>query len=593
MGDWTLILARDERVSFTPQSVARALAGLDQANLDERERAIMLFTLGAAGAVDERPLLQSWASEGSFSERSAAILALGELGPSASGFLKPLALGGTYGGPQPEVLRLRECALLALLRTGREEARDTISDLVEGAADSNEPLATTATELLVFSINPAGSAEQRAVRRLLELRWDAARRFGLIDGQSWSSRLLEALAEDEEFLDALILEGAAGLGRAGVRDHLLQSLLEGRGAARLRAAVRAMPLELNRLVELDLWSPADAGEWEVLVSEIGLRGLDPLCGPLLERASLVEGVAPMAAGLLVRSGLEPALIIITDSLTSPRAAERREACLALALAGAAGQAHLLRPLMDDSSVGVRGAAIAAGVRLGDREAPLFLRAALQDGQRREVEACLLPMARPGGAMLAVPLLEDWRAESAGEPGAVADGLLHAVLLSAGRSSAREDLRESLRGGVPPGRVGTTMLRVLAHQPTHEDLALMEHLFPLEGRFEDNRILALTLLEAGSGSVLPLVRQALWRTPWNRSVLAGALLAEVAGERALLEEAQSPPIYAGARDARRVGFAVGAWGGVEDVHRLERLLRRGSGDPTLQGAFLGAMAARTQ
>jgi hypothetical protein len=137
-----------------------------------------------------------------------------------------------------------------------------------------------------------------------------------------------------------------------------------------------------------------------------------------------------------------------------------------------------------------------------------------------------------------------------------------------------------------------MLSALARRPTHEDLLLMEEIFPLEGRFAENRILALALLDAGSGSVLPLLRRALWEVPWDRSVLAAALLADVAGERALLEEAQSPPAHAGARDARRVGFAVGAWGGVEDVRRLERLLRRGSSDPTLQGAFLGALASRT-
>ncbi|HJO27253.1 MAG TPA: hypothetical protein QF730_08430 [Planctomycetota bacterium] len=593
-GDWELIQDRDERVSFTPQSASRALAALDQPDLEAPERAVILLTLGAAGALSERPLLQSWAMEGAFAERSAALLALGELGPSASGFLMPLALGDglATGGMASggEQLCLRECAILALLRTGWEEARNRLASL-EAAQDTGQAprgLEQTVAELLVFAVNPAGSNDQRAVRRLLELRWDAARSYGLIDGQSWSSRLLQNLGDDGEFLDALVLEGAAALGRAGVRDHLLQSLTEGRGAARLRAAVRAMPLELDQLVELGLWLPADDGEWSVLVEEIGLRGLDSLCGPLLERATLVEEAAPAAAGLLVRAGFEPALRIVTSGLKSNLARTRLQACLALAQAGATQESHLLRPLMEDRNPGVRVAAIAAGVRLGDREGPLFLHALLNGDEAQERKRCLMLLARPGAAMLVVPMLEEYAATLSGEE----RGLLSAVLLFAGRSGARETLRESLRGGVPVGQAGEVMLSALARRPTHEDLLLMEEIFPLEGRFAENRILALALLDAGSGSVLPLLRRALWEVPWDRSVLAAALLADVAGERALLEEAQSPPAHAGARDARRVGFAVGAWGGVEDVRRLERLLRRGSSDPTLQGAFLGALASRT-
>jgi HEAT repeat protein len=584
-GDWTLVLTRDDRVSFTTQSAARALEALERGDLTARERAVILLTLGAGGAVDERPRLQSWAMEGLLEERCAAILALGELGPSASGILLPIAMDTWSAGRTDESRRIAECALLALLRTGRVEVRNAVASVAEG---DDAIMAETAAELLVFSVNPVGSTDQRAVRRLLELRWDAARRFGLVDGQSWSSRVLEGLAGDESFLDAIVLEGAASLSRAGIRDHILQSLLEGSGPARLRAAVRAMPLELGRMVELGLWAPADDGEWATLVEEIGQRGLDPLVTPILERATLVERVAPAAASLLARSGHDMALLLLIAGLDSPSAATRQEACLGLARAGAVDDVARLRPLMEDPNAGVRCAAIVGGVRLGDREAPLFLRALLFEGTQRDRERCLILLTQPGAGMLVVPLLEEY-AEGAE---AVERGLVAAALLSSGRSAARHTLREILRRGIPAGRAGTTMLRALARNAGHDDLEIMARHFPLEGRWEENRIMALALLKDGSPTVLPILRAALWTTPLSRSVLAGALLSHVAGHRALLEEAQSPPIHSGAVDARRVGFAVGTWGGVEEVRRLERLLRRGSGDPTLQGAFLGALASRT-
>ena len=88
--------------------------------------AVASATLGAGGAVDERPRLQSWAMEGLLEERCAAILALGELGPSASGILLPIAMDTWSAGRTDESRRIAECALLALLRSG---FRLSMSDL--------------------------------------------------------------------------------------------------------------------------------------------------------------------------------------------------------------------------------------------------------------------------------------------------------------------------------------------------------------------------------------------------------------------------------------------------------------------------------
>jgi hypothetical protein len=45
--------------------------------------------------------------------------------------------------------------------------------------------------------------------------------------------------------------------------------------------------------------------------------------------------------------------------------------------------------------------------------------------------------------------------------------------------------------------------------------------------------------------------------------------------------------------RRLGFAIGTWGGIDAVERVSRLRRSNPGDPAVQGAVLGALAARTR
>ena len=81
-----------------------------------------------------------------------------------------------------------------------------------------------------------------------------------------------------------------------------------------------------------------------------------------------------------------------------------------------------------------------------------------------------------------------------------------------------------------------------------------------------------------------------RSPWNRSLLAGALYADVAGLEAMRLELSTPPRTATESDLRRAGFALGEWGGLLQVEALAAKL--GGGDPRLQGALLGALSART-
>jgi hypothetical protein len=62
---------------------------------------------------------------------------------------------------------------------------------------------------------------------------------------------------------------------------------------------------------------------------------------------------------------------------------------------------------------------------------------------------------------------------------------------------------------------------------------------------------------------------------------------------LVDELSRPPRQATSADLRRVGFAVGVWGGLAEVDHLAKQLRFNSGHPALQGALLGALTQRTR
>jgi hypothetical protein len=120
---------------------------------------------------------------------------------------------------------------------------------------------------------------------------------------------------------------------------------------------------------------------------------------------------------------------------------------------------------------------------------------------------------------------------------------------------------------------------------------MRALFPVEDSRSLNVELALALVQTRDPGAVGLLRQGIWRGPWNRSVLSAGLLVRHGGVQALHDELASPPAGATDVDLRRVGFALGEWGGLGEVDVLAR--RRRASDPALQGAFLGALATRTQ
>jgi hypothetical protein len=165
-----------------------------------------------------------------------------------------------------------------------------------------------------------------------------------------------------------------------------------------------------------------------------------------------------------------------------------------------------------------------------------------------------------------------------------------ALTSTGRPEAREAVRSFLRAEVPRGAEGARALRALAVDPSIEDIELLRSLFPVEGDAEVNAALAAILIERHDTNMLKVLTAAMWREPKNRSCLAAALIIEVGGVEALRRELQNAPAEATRRDRRRAGFALGEFAGMQQVEELA--LRLSSIDPILQGALLGALAART-
>jgi hypothetical protein len=140
--------------------------------------------------------------------------------------------------------------------------------------------------------------------------------------------------------------------------------------------------------------------------------------------------------------------------------------------------------------------------------------------------------------------------------------------------------------------GLLVVRALGHYPTGEDLEFLARQFPLEGHSAANVEIAVSLARGGHYAVRPLFQAAIWRGPWNRSVLAAGVVHARTGLRLLGMWIERPPGKATSEDIRRVGFAVGQWGGLAGLDTLLRQLGNRTDHPALQGALLGALLAQT-
>jgi hypothetical protein len=598
---WRELLRRESEISFRATLTANsALADLDRPGLSPERRTAALMALGCAGAVGERARLESWAVEGDVTTRVAAVLALGELGlPDPH-----LVIDVVHNALEPEIA---EAALVALLRSGSRAGHDLVNEI---AANTEHAYAGAASQLLVFYLDPTalsreklGGERTRAARTLLELRFDAARRHGLVRDQAWSVLVLQDLCKDEAFLDRVMYQAGAEVRQFGVRDHFLEILLDGPPAGvsgtyeGLKGAVEAMPSEINALVDSGLWVPPDSTAWRILLEEIDRLGLEALMDGALSAAYRAQPELEIyAAALLVRAGVPGGLGRLELALGSESEDERAQVALALGHAPEEEYHEVLQLLEDDPSARVRASALVARLLMGREDVKLELserylpqrkfrpnpRPRDPDEDKALFDAL---SARAGNSYVRSLLLDLFVALE--EPFSTQ---VATALTASGRSDARSMVRETLHSAEPTGPEGAAMVTALAVEPSFEDLALFRDLFPIEGELDLNVALTLALIENRDPTILPVLRAALWRGPWSRSCLAGALLIDVAGVDVLRDELVRPHVNVSTRDRRRVGFALGQFGGTEQVERLSE--RLGSGDPALQGALLGALAART-
>lgn len=576
---WDERVALNRTLSFHERGARAAVELLDGEGArgpseDGPARAAALYALGAAKASAERTRLESIARLGPLVERRAALLALGTLG-SSDGLLVDLALTAEQ--------EVASAAFFGLVLARSPRLASFGAELLEARPE----LAAQVMAVGTFARDPADQsalANAELIDDYLDLRWRAARDYGLIDGQSWRGLQLRQLATDEGFVDDVVLPSLSLVRHPGVRDHLASLLLERPSPAVFAACLDVLPAELERILARGLFTPPDASYWERALDAIERRGPAPADGPFLELALDVEEFRRPAAAMLTEIGVAAGWEALAPDLASPDADVRAFAVRALGTSEEEDRDAELGRMLADSDPTVQAAAWVGRLRAGERRATDDARAALESDDLA-TSPLVEEMLRARRAPRVRALLADHLSELEGEL-----QLRAAIeLCLPGRLGPREIVRVALERG-EAGIHAARAARILADNPTQEEVALLRSLFPRSVDRGFDVAVAQALLSSGEPSGMLFLRAALWRAPWHRSVLAGHLLASQGGVHALHEELDSAPSWASGRDLRRIGFAIGSWGGPQQVEVLAR--RRASSDPALQGAYLGALSSRT-
>lgn len=578
---WRTLVENDARIGFTQRTAGEARAVLDTAaETTENQRAVALVGLGVARALVERTRLERVARSGSDLERRAAVLALGEMSASSDALFEEW-----IAKAEPPVA---ECALLALLRTDRPADRRRVEEI---AADPKQRMSKAADEMLAFADDKAASKPTRATVLLLRLRFDAARQWGLVDGETWEGLAVRKLAGDPQFVRDVVLASAAGLRGTAARDHVFVELIRGLDLTSLRAAIAVLPSEVSDLVDAGLWKPADSNQWSVMLDEIGMRHLERFTLPFLRAAMQDENVRAHAVALSANAGDEDMTALLGTDIK--RLSPDDRAWIALAV-GSRSETELLErfaPLARDESARVRMAWLVAQLRQGTRHSAEQVDNKLNDPDSPDHRPLVLALCAAARDPNIADVLEDWL------PNADEDetSLIAIALGIEGRMGAHARVRDALSVEPPPqGLLAVRLVRALRHSATPEDLLVLRRLFPsVSGDRALDRELVIALLEHNEPEAMPILRAALWSSEQDISLLAGGLIAQTWGIHTLIGELHVPPAEATSRDLRRVGFAVGEWGGVAAVELLARDLRWASGEPALQGALLGVLSTRTQ
>lgn len=580
---WLSRIERDARASFPRKNdTALDLMQVGRHPRDEEERGAALMALGAGGDGIHGGLLESWASEGSGSVRLAALLAMGELGEELGereSFLVDLL--------RSEDAEVRECALLALLRTGGLGWQDQARGI---ATDPEHPLYADAPRLLAFVEDPAAAfPPHRATLRLFDVRWRAATLFGRVDGRGFSANHIVRLAEDELFLEEMVLQASSDIHGHGLEDHLLSLLLKPGHPARVRTVVRVMPDKLEQIVVGGFWEPSNPEEWRQLVDEAMRTSATKMMRGTLEKATADATVGPAAAVFLLR--LNPVWEdLVLSGLNAADPEQRIFTCRAIGAAGLSRYLGALTEREGDEHPKVRAAALAARMVIGDARAYDVAEEMLTGGSD-EARTDLIDAVADAGVSGDLTAFLHAVAEEE-------EGLLRADLFATcalrGRLVEGSALREAFPLCPPGSTTSLRLIEALSILPSAADLEFLADQFPTDRPHSLNVTLAGALIRGAHKKVEPLLRSAVWNSDLHVSLLAGGVTGEAFGLRTLEHWVLRPPTGASAADVRRVGYAIGQWGGVAAIDSLRERMGGGAGAdrPALQGAYLGAMAART-
>ena len=577
---WARMLEFDRRVSFSPGTTELAREQLLAGGLGPDRRSAAWLALASSGASDLRATFVRGAQALSGVRQYACIFALGALRDGTDAELLALA-----EDPRESV---RAAALVAMVASSRPALRRWVE---EQALDPRARDATAAQQALAL-FGSGSSAPFEAGRYWLALRKDAARHYGLIDGQSWLVYCGRELAQNTGFLEVVVLRSSSRIVRPGVRDMLLGTLLKSTGPERLRAAVRGMPRELSRLVDSGLWLPADDSEWRVIFDEAESYGQEAFVQELIQRGLQQPALSWRAAALALRCGVVDLGAFADEDLGRLAPAQRIEALRALGEGGRPGSLQRVMAWLGDESLPVAAAAQIAAMRLGVRQAETSVRVALANKQHRMHKVLLVELTRVVRDPRAAALLDELLFSLEGELRL----FVASALARDGSRAARAVVREALDAQPPlePERA-LVLVSALARRPVVDDLSTLRAWFPAEPgprTMTLNMELAGILAQLSDPVVMPLLQTALWRSRFEVSMLAGARIVESDGLSALREHALNPPALVRSEDVRRVGYALGLWGGFPELDALTARLRHNSGAPAVQGAMLGVLSTRT-
>ena len=572
VSDDEALIARDYSLTFTPRFGEEAVLFLQRPDTTDAERAAAIVAIGAAGITGEQSALEAFATTGPPIIRQAAVVALGELGGEKSSFLISL-----LDNP-----KTRKVAMVALLRGGSAKGREVVIEAFrDGGADPD------LLGLVKFMDEPRDYVKVPPGARLMfQLRFEAARNFGLVDGQRWGVHVQQALMANPDFLDYVVFMAAADNSSIPVRDTILERLTTRGGLPAVSAAARCMPDELRSLILSELWTPKTPDEWAAVLKELERRGEVLADLPLLEVLAQQPHLTLSAQRVQASLGDVLAQEALRDALADPLPKARTEAARGLGGSGNKLWVDDLGRMSDDPAPAVVSASLVGLVRLGSGKAILELKKLLANPEQTAertlaiTELCIVSKDRN-----VTPFLEAALENSIGTERL----LVEVTLRMGGDLSIGQGLRDVL--GDELGLSGRTFLvQALAENSAPEDLALFEDLFPSEHFPEVNLQMAVALARGGAAEGVAILQKALWKGPADRSLLAAAALINRGGIKALTTELDSMPVGVSADALRRVGYAIGIFGGLDELARLRR--HRSTADPALQGAYLGALASRT-